>query len=106
MAFAEVNGARLYYEQYDSPQPGRTPIILIHGFPRTGAADWAYLAPILAREALVIVPDCRGHGQSANPGHSYLFKEMAADVAGLVRTLGFERAHIVGHSNGGNVALV
>ena len=53
MAFAEVNGARLYYEPYDSPQPGRTPIILIHGFPQTGAADWGFLASILARDKYV-----------------------------------------------------
>jgi cell wall-associated NlpC family hydrolase len=37
---------------------------------------------------------------------SYSFKELAADVAGTIRALGFERAHVIGHSNGGNVALV
>ena len=31
---------------------------------------------------------------------------MAADIAALIRQLGFEKAHIVGHSNGGNVALL
>jgi hypothetical protein len=31
---------------------------------------------------------------------------MAADTAALVRALGYARAHIIGHSNGGNVALV
>jgi pimeloyl-ACP methyl ester carboxylesterase/cell wall-associated NlpC family hydrolase len=61
---------------------------------------------LLAREYRVIVPDCRGHGQSSNPNRSYAFKEMADDTAALVRALGYKRAHIVGHSNGGNVALV
>ncbi len=106
MAFIEVNGAQIYYERYDSPHAGRQPIVLIHGSTQTGAYDWGFLAPLLAREYPVIVPDCRGHGQSSNPRHSYSFKEMAADVAGLVRALGYERAHVVGHSNGGNVALV
>ncbi len=54
----------------------------------------------------MIVPDCRGHGKSSNPGLSYSFKELAADAAALIRALGFKRAHVVGHSNGGNVALV
>ncbi len=106
MAFIDVNGAQIYYERYDSPHADRQPIVLIHGSTQTGAYDWGFLAPLLAREYPVIVPDCRGHGRSSNPRHSYSFKEMAADVAGLVRALGYERAHVIGHSNGGNVALV
>jgi pimeloyl-ACP methyl ester carboxylesterase len=78
---------------------------LIHGSTITGAEDWSRVAPLLARQYRVIVPDCRGHGQSTNPDLSYSFKEMADDTAALVRALGYERAHIIGHSNGGNVAL-
>ena len=37
---------------------------------------------------------------------TYSFKEHAADMVSLIRELGFERVHIVGHSNGGNIALV
>ena len=37
---------------------------------------------------------------------SYSFKELAEDVAVFVHAMGYERAHIIGHSNGGNVALV
>ena len=37
---------------------------------------------------------------------SYSFKELADDVAAFVRAMGYEWAHIIGHSNGGNVALV
>jgi len=37
---------------------------------------------------------------------SYSFKELADDVAVFVRAMGYEKAHIIGHSNGGNVALV
>jgi esterase/lipase len=43
---------------------------------------------------------------SNNPRNSYSFREMADDNAALVHALGYERAHIIGHSNGGNVALV
>ncbi|HSD84627.1 MAG TPA: alpha/beta fold hydrolase, partial [Anaerolineae bacterium] len=34
------------------------------------------------------------------------FQELADDTAVLIRALGYERAHIIGHSNGGNIALV
>jgi pimeloyl-ACP methyl ester carboxylesterase len=37
---------------------------------------------------------------------SYSFKELADDVAAFVHAMGYETAHIIGHSNGGNVALV
>jgi pimeloyl-ACP methyl ester carboxylesterase len=37
---------------------------------------------------------------------SYSFRELADDVAAFVHAMGYERAHIIGHSNGGNVALV
>jgi pimeloyl-ACP methyl ester carboxylesterase len=73
---------------------------------QTGRSCWAEVAAGLAKDYLVIVPDCRGHGQSSNPGHSYSFKELAADTVGLVSALGYERAHLIGHSNGGNVVLV
>ena len=107
MPFKTINGAQLYYETFGVPLPHAAPIVLIHGSTGTGRSDWDVMAPRLARAGYyVIVPDCRGHGQSANPTRSYSFREMAADTAALVRGLGFERAHMIGHSNGGNVVLV
>jgi pimeloyl-ACP methyl ester carboxylesterase/cell wall-associated NlpC family hydrolase len=106
MAFIEINGAKLYYETYGRDHPGKAPILLIHGSTITGQEDWSSLAPLLARKTKVIVPDCRGHGQSSNPHMTYSFKELADDMAALIRALGYERAHVIGHSNGGNVALV
>ncbi len=105
MPYLEVNGTSLYYETFGAARAERPPLLLIHGATSTGAADWAHVAPLLAREYPVIVPDCRGHGRSANPQHTYRFAEMAADLAALIRALGYPRAHVVGHSNGGNVAL-
>jgi pimeloyl-ACP methyl ester carboxylesterase len=106
MSYIEVNGANLYYEVFGDEHSTRAPIVLIHGATSTGRHDWHLVAPQLAQEYRTIIPDCRGHGQSTNPGYSYSFKGMADDIAALVRALGYERAHIIGHSNGGNVALV
>lgn len=106
MPFIEINGASLFYQAFGKDVPGQAPVLLIHGSTITGHVDWQLVAPVLARRWRVIVPDCRGHGQSANPNHSYSFTEMAADMASLVRLLGYDKAHIIGHSNGGNVALV
>lgn len=106
MPFVSVNGAQIFYQTYGERRNGQTPIYLIHGSTGTGFSNWDKVAPLLAEDFFVIVPDCRGHGQSTNPNMTYSFKELAADVAGTIRALGFEKAHIIGHSNGGNVALV
>ena len=106
MPSIDINGAHLYYESFGADRSDRAPIMLIHGSTITGQTDWHAIAPLLATAYRVIVPDCRGHGQSSNPHLSYSFKELADDTAALIRALGYERAHIIGHSNGGNVALV
>lgn len=105
MPFIPVNGISLYYEAFGVDQPGRAPVVLIHGSTLTGRADWQTVAPLLATRYRVIVPDCRGHGRSEGT-HTYTFRELAADTAALIRALGYQRAHLIGHSNGGNVVLV
>lgn len=105
MPFTTLRQAQIYYETFGSVST-RPPIVLIHGSTINGQVDWRLVAPLLAEDYYVIVPDCRGHGRSTNPDASYSFAGMAADIAALVRQLGFETAHIIGHSNGGNVALV
>lgn len=106
MPNVEINGADIYYQAYGIDRLDRAPVLLIHGSTITGQTDWGVIAPELARQYKVFVPDCRGHGRSSNPGRSYSFKELADDAAAFVRAMGYERAHIIGHSNGGNVALV
>jgi pimeloyl-ACP methyl ester carboxylesterase len=106
MPTIEINGANIYYQAYGDDRPNHAPIVLIHGSTIDSHTDWDSIAPELARQYRVFVPDCRGHGRSNNPYMSYSFQELADDVAVFVRTMGYEKAHIIGHSNGGNVALV
>jgi len=106
MPTININGANIYYQSYGDAVPGRAPMVLIHGSTIDSHTDWDSLIPALAQHYKVFAPDCRGHGKSNNPNMSYAFKELADDVAGFVRAIGYERAHIIGHSNGGNVALV
>ena len=102
----KINAADIFYETFGEDKPGRAPVLLIHGSTVDGPTDWSDIAPALAEQYKVIVPDCRGHGRSNNPNLSYSFRELADDGAILIRSLGYERAHVIGHSNGGNVALV
>lgn len=119
MPYITINDANIFYETFgDDPSPSLTssrgsfgradqsPVLLIHGSTIDGPTDWCDIAPRLAKHYKVLVPDCRGHGHSNNPSLSYSFKELADDAAAFIRAMGYERAHVIGHSNGGNVALV
>jgi haloacetate dehalogenase len=84
------------------------PLILLHGFPQNHVA-WAPVAPALARQFDVIVPDLRGYGDSDAPaddaGHTvYSKRRMARDIVGLMDALGLPAAHVLGHDRGARVA--
>ncbi len=81
------------------------PVLLMHGFPQTRAM-WHAVAPVLAERYTVIAPDLRGYGDSFTPEgvDAMSFRNMAADQVALMRSLGFERFHVVGHDRGARTA--
>ena len=84
------------------------PLLLLHGFPQTHAI-WHRVAPALSRRYTLVMADLRGYGDSAkppsDPAHAaYSKRAMAADMAGLMRSLGHERFFVCGHDRGGRVA--
>lgn len=91
-----VNGVRLHY--YRTGHGDKPPLVLVHGFSDNGLC-WTPVARDLEAEYDLIMPDMRGHGLSerVQPGDKV---DMAADVAGLIRTLGLARPIVVGHSMG------
>src|SRR4051794_14613455 len=85
-----------------------TPVVLVHGYPQNGLC-WHRVAPALAEQHTVVVPDLRGYGRSSTPpdddGHTvYSKRTMANDIAALMSSLGHERFAVVGHDRGGRVA--
>lgn len=100
-AFFEQNEIRIAYEvQGDGP-----PLLLLHGFPQTRAM-WARIAPVLAKQYRVITADLRGYGDSFKPAtmEEMSFRNMAADMVALMRHLGHDRFHVVGHDRGARTA--
>jgi haloacetate dehalogenase len=86
-----------------------SPVVLLHGHPRTHAT-WHRVAPLLAARHTVVCPDLRGYGGSTlppdQPDHSQSSKRaMAADVVAVLRMLGHQRFAVVGHDRGALVAL-
>jgi pimeloyl-ACP methyl ester carboxylesterase len=84
---------------------GRGPaVVLLHGFGDTGDM-WTSLAVVLARDHTVIVPDLRGMGLSSHPADGYDKRTQAADIAGVLDSLGIGRTSVVGHDIGNMVAF-
>jgi haloacetate dehalogenase len=83
------------------------PVLLLHGFPQTHAM-WHGIAPRLAEQYSVVVPDLRGYGDSAKPpgggDHAdYSFRAMATDQIEVMKALGHERFIVIGHDRGARV---
>jgi pimeloyl-ACP methyl ester carboxylesterase len=97
---AEVNGIRLGYTDAGDGSP----VILLHG--GFGTVEmFGHNVELLAAGHRVIGVDLQSHGRSPAADRPMTFEAMADDIAALIRTLGLERAAIVGFSLGGGVAL-
>ncbi len=84
------------------------PVLLLHGSgPGVSAwANWRLTIPVLARQFTVVAPDVVGFGFTARPdGCAYDLDTWTAHALGVLDALGIERAHIVGNSFGGALAM-
>ena len=81
-----------------------TPVVLLHGFPLSGAI-WHEHQKRLSDRYRVITPDLRGHGRSPAPSGVYEMDLLARDVLAVLDALLIKKAIIMGHSMGGYVAL-
>ena len=79
------------------------PVVLLHGHPRTHAT-WHMVAAELAPHLSVVCPDLRGYGKSSKV-EPYSKRAMAGDIVNLMKHLGHERFHVVGHDRGAYVAM-
>ncbi|MDI9676483.1 alpha/beta fold hydrolase [Burkholderia cenocepacia] len=92
-----------YHDAGDGP-----PVLLIHGSGPgvTAYANWRLTMPALARQFRVIAPDMAGFGETERPaGYRYSMDHWVDHALGLLGALDIERAHVVGNSFGGALAL-
>jgi pimeloyl-ACP methyl ester carboxylesterase len=89
----------------DGPEDGR-PVLLLHGFPET-SLSWASVTPLLTKAGLrTYAPDQLGYSPGARPDDvaAYSTPSLAQVTADLMTALGVDRADVVGHDWGANVA--
>jgi pimeloyl-ACP methyl ester carboxylesterase len=80
------------------------PLVLVHGLGGS-AANWTELAPLLARDYRLLVPDLPGHGRSEPLAAVSGLQPYADRVAAVVEHEAMAPAPVVGHSLGGLVVL-
>lgn len=100
MPYARAGDVTLYYEVHGSGEP----LVLIPGL-GSDTRLFSTVVPRLAERNRVVVLDPRGGGRSDKPSGPYSIGQMVDDVAGLMCALGLARAHVMGYSMGGKIAL-
>lgn len=91
---------QLHYIEQGSGQP----LILLHG----NGEDNSYFEhqiDLFSKHYRVIAIDTRGHGQSPRGEKPFTIKQFAEDLHDFMDEKGIEKAHILGFSDGGNIAL-
>jgi len=96
---ATVEGVKLHYLT-----AGQGPaVILLHGYTQTSRM-WKPVIPLLAEKFRVIAPDLPGIGDSEIPADGLDMKTAAFRIHALAKSLGVEKARVVGHDIGLMVA--
>jgi pimeloyl-ACP methyl ester carboxylesterase len=101
MPILQISGGRVEYLELGSGEP----VLLLHSS-GSSAAQWRSLAERLAERYRVIAPDLYGYGGTAHwPGRRPFHLECEAEIVLALLGRVDRRAHLVGHSYGGAVAL-
>lgn len=77
------------------------PVVLIHGWPLSGASWSAQIEPLQAAGLRPIAYDRRGFGRSDKPARGYEYETLADDLAAVVDELDLHDVSLVGFSMGG-----
>lgn len=104
--FQGRDGAELAYREMGEGRP----LVLIHGYFSTATVNWVrygHAAKIAARGYRVIMPDLRGHGDSAKPHDAAAYPPdvLADDGFALIEHLGLAEYDLGGYSLGGRTTL-
>ncbi|XP_039469866.1 serine hydrolase-like protein isoform X3 [Oreochromis aureus] len=88
------------------PEHGH-PVLCLHGW-ADNCGSFNTLIPFLPKECRYVAVDMPGHGLSSHrpPGVFYSFPEYAADVRRVTESLSWTKFSIMGHSMGGNIAVM
>jgi pimeloyl-ACP methyl ester carboxylesterase len=104
--FQGRDGAELAYREVGEGRP----LVLIHGYFSTATVNWVrygHVSTIAARGYRVIMPDLRGHGDSAKPHEAAAYPPdvLTDDGFALIEQLGLTDYDLGGYSLGGRTTI-
>ena len=102
--FVPANGARFHVALAGPDDRDAPLVVLLHGLPEFWWAWRHQLVSFAAAGYRVAAMDVRGTGASDKPPQGYDVPTLARDVAGVIRSLGSDRAVVVGQGLGGEIA--
>ncbi|MCW2311595.1 alpha/beta fold hydrolase [Rhodoferax antarcticus] len=102
-----IRGLQYYARVWGEPLPGQPPLMLLHGWMDV-AASFQFVVDALQADHYVIAPDWRGFGLSASGGaDSFWYPDYLADLDALLDHFSPDApVNLVGHSMGGNIAML
>ncbi len=109
MPYVDIaTGARLEYVDTD-PSGERPPLLALHGMLGTAVRHLGGVIDWLKDDYRVLGPSLRGYGQSRPKPRRFpadFYRRDADDVLAFMDALGIEQAHVLGYSDGGEIALL
>jgi pimeloyl-ACP methyl ester carboxylesterase len=111
--FVPIRQLHYHVRQWGEPKSGRAPLVLVHGWMDV-AASWQFMVDAMSQERWIIAPDWRGYGltrvimgEALAPTDNFWFADYLADLDALLDHFAPDQAvDLVGHSMGGNVAMM
>ncbi len=106
-AFIPIRNLNYHVRVWGEPGPGKTPLVLLHGWMDV-AASFQFMVDALQQDHFVIAPDWRGFGLTQSGGvDTFWFPDYLADLDALLDLFApGMQVNLVGHSMGGNVAML
>jgi pimeloyl-ACP methyl ester carboxylesterase len=105
--FVPIRNLQYHVRVWGAPSPDQIPLVMVHGWMDV-AASFQFVVDALSRDHYVIAPDWRGYGQTPAGGvDNFWFPDYLADLEFLLDHYapGIQ-VNLVGHSMGGNVAML
>jgi pyruvate dehydrogenase E2 component (dihydrolipoamide acetyltransferase) len=102
--YIDAGGQRIRILKTGEASGAHLPLFLLHGF-YSDLDTWMFLRDRLPADRMIVALDLPGHGSSTKDAGAATPEALGQAVLSVMDAIGVARAHLIGHSMGGAVAL-